>query len=181
LAILEDILLETPKVTSTNLSDFRITAGPLRASRAKRLFSKPKPSNLAAKQGLRYENRVGKELQLHVNKGNFIRLEHNPWFTFSDVFGTNNCSPDFLLWTEGVFVEGLIIVEVKLTWVEEAAHKLTDLYCPVISAALTVPTTPLVICRNLTRLSPPAQATLRDALASPFRLLQWLDNGHILW
>ena len=160
------------------LSDFRITAGPLRASRATRAFYKSKGTSLATRQGYRYENRVGKELQLHVNCGHFKRLEHNPWFTFNDAFGVSNCCPDFLLWSSNDIIT---IVEVKLTWVEEAAHKLTDLYCPVIAAALERPVSPLIICRNLAKLSPPAQTSLRDALASPFRLLQWPDNGHIIW
>ena len=162
----------------TDLPDFRLAVKLTRASRCASVWPKAKPRSLAAKQGLRYEARVDKELRYHADRGNFVKVEHNPWFNFHDVFGTSNCCPDFLIWAGD---NRVIIVEVKLTWVEVAAHKLIDLYGPVINAALNVRSEPLVICRNLTRLAPPAKHTLRDALASPFRLLQWPDNGRMLW
>lgn len=163
----------------TDLPDFRMACPPLRAARAIReVWGKAKGSNPAAKQGLRYENRVAKQLAQHVAAKHFREVEHNPWFTFSDQFGTSNCSPDFLLHTD----DGkIIIVEVKLTWVEVAAHKLNDLYCPVISAALDTWCYPLIICRNTTPKAPPAALTLSSALKSPYRLLLWPDNGRIPW
>lgn len=159
------------------LPDFRMAIGLTKAERARRSFPKPKPSNTAAKLGLRYENNVGKELMLHVNRGNFIDLEHNPWFTFYDTFGMSNCCPDFLLRLD----QGIVIVEVKLTWVEVAMAKLEELYCPVISLALGAFVRPLVICRNITRLAPPPTFTIREALRSRHKLLQWPSTGHILW
>ena len=163
----------------TNLPDFRMAVPPLQAGRVTReVWGKAKGTSPAAKQGLRYENRVAKQLALHIVAKHFLRLEHNPWFTFSDQFGTANCSPDFLLHAE----DGkIIIVEVKLTWVEVAAHKLNDLYCPVISAALNTWCYPLVICKSLTPKAPRAELTLSEALASPFKLLLWPDNGRIPW
>jgi hypothetical protein len=157
--------------------DYRIAMGITHASRALRSFPKPKPSNPAAKLGLRYERNVGKELTLHVNRGNFINIEHNPWFTFHDDYGVANCCPDFLLRLD----QGIVVVEVKLTWVEVAMAKLEELYCPVIRTALRMPTRPLVICRNMSRLAPPPQFTLREAMSSPHRLLQWPSTGHIQW
>jgi hypothetical protein len=152
---------------------------PLQAGRATReIWAKGKGSNPAAKLGLRYENRVEKQLAWHVTQKRFKRLEHNPWFTFSDQFGTANCSPDFLLHTED---GNIIIVEVKLTWVEVAIHKLMDLYQPVISEALQAPCYPLIICRNLTPKAPAPALTLSGAIMSPFRLLLWPDNGRMPW
>lgn len=152
---------------------------PLQASRSTReIWAKSKGRTLPQKMGLRYENRVEKELARHVAEGRFRRLEHNPWFTFSDQYGTANCSPDFLLHTEN---GNIIIVEVKLTWVEVAIHKLNDLYNPVISAALDAPCYPLIICRNITPRAPKAELTLSRAIMSPFRLLIWPDNGRIPW
>lgn len=159
------------------LPDFRMAIGLKRAGRATREFPVPKASNAASKLGLRYENRVAKELLRHEQRGNFTRVEHNPWFTFSDIYGTANCCPDFLLWSEA----GLTIVEVKLTWVEVAIHKLNDLYTPVVSMALEQSTMPLVICRNSAPGAPKAEFTLGAAMASPYRLLQWPDTGHMLW
>lgn len=137
----------------------------------------PKPSNTAAKLGLRYERNVGKELAIHVTQGHFHKVEHNPWFTFYDQFGYSNCCPDFLLYLES----GVVVVEVKLTWVTVALPKLMELYCPVIGVALGMPVRPLVICRNLTPDSPQASLSLRDALLSDDRVLLWRTNGHILW
>lgn len=166
-------------IPPVNLPDFRMACSPLRASRAKReVWGKAKGSNPAAKAGLRYENRVAKQLAQHVTDKHFLRVEHNPWFTFSDQFGTANCSPDFLLFTED---NQVIIVEVKLTWVEVAIHKLNDLYHPVITEALGLACWPLIICRNTTPKAPPAALTLSSALRSPYRLLLWPDNGRIPW
>lgn len=159
------------------LPDYRMAIELKTADRTISHWPKPKPKSLAAKTGLRYENTVGKELALHVSRGNFTKLEHNPWFTFYDIYGIGNCSPDFLLWTR----QGIIIVEVKLTWVEVALHKLNDLYLPVVSTALDAPVVPLVICRNLTREAPKATFSLREALSSQTKLLHWPANGHILW
>jgi hypothetical protein len=141
------------------------------------------PVGATAKQGLRYERRVGKELQSHVASGRFTRLEHNPWFTFTDAYGTANCSPDFVLYggAAGPTDPAVTIVEVKLTWVEVAIHKLNNLYGPVVSMALGLPALSLIICRNLTPESPPAENALGAALRSPYRLLHWPDIGHILW
>ena len=75
--------------------DYRMVVDITRAERAKRHFPTPKPSNAAAKLGLRYERNVGKELTRQVTLGNFVKLEHNPWFTFYDKLGVANCSPTF--------------------------------------------------------------------------------------
>jgi hypothetical protein len=138
----------------------------------------PKPLSIAGKQGLRYENRVHKQLTWHCKVGHFVKVEHNPWFTFTDTYGPGQCAPDFLLWQEDGTV---IIVEVKLTWVEVALHKLTDLYRPVVICATGAKALPLVICRNLVPSSPPGALTLREAFASPYRLLHWPDTGRMLW
>jgi hypothetical protein len=159
------------------LTDFRMAVGLTGAHRARREFPVAKPSNPAAKLGLRYERNVGKELKRHIMPSRFSDLEHNPWFTFYDVYGMGNCCPDYLLWLDN----RVIIIEVKLTWVEVALAKLQELYCPVVSTALECPVLPLVICRNVNRSSPPAQLTLVKALTSDAKLLQWPNIGHIPW
>ncbi len=158
-------------------TDFRMAVGITAANRALRAFAKPKPSNIHARHGLQYENKVGKELNLHLGKERFLRLEHNPWFTFTDTYGTSDCCPDFILWLD----RGAIIIEVKLTWVDVALTKLHELYCPVISIALDTHVLPLVICRNITPFAPAPKFSLSEALSSPNKLLQWSSSGHIQW
>lgn len=159
------------------LTDFRTCHDLQWAARASAPFGKPRAASAAAKRGLRYENRVEKELWRHVREGRFLLCEHNPWFAFRDFYGSANCAPDFVLHGDAE----LTIVEVKLTWVEVAIHKLNEFYHPVISCALGRPAWPLVICRNLTPAAPPAETTFSAALASSTRLLHWPDIGHIPW
>jgi hypothetical protein len=159
------------------MSDYRIAVGLTKAERARTRYAVPVPSSPAAKLGLTYERKIGRELVMHVNRGNFVKLEHNPWFTFYDSFGIGNCCPDFLLWG----TSGIVVIEVKLTWVAEALDKLHELYCPVVSVALGIATRPLVICRSLTSETPKPQLTLRQATTGNGNLLLWPSNGHITW
>lgn len=159
------------------MSDFRMAVGITSAYRSTRSFPKPKPSNAIARVGLRYENNVGKELARHVLPHRFVRLEHNPWFTFHDVYGSGHCSPDYLLWVD----DKAIIVEVKLTWVGVAMAKLMDLYMPVVSTALGCGVMPLVVVRNTHPKAPEAKFTLAEAITSQHKLLHWPSTGHIQW
>ena len=159
-------------------SDFRMVSEVgLTAKRAAAPLFKNKGNSLATKNGLRYENRVHRQLQHHVGLRHFHRVEHNPWFLFSDVYGASSCCPDFLLWLD----DHVIITEVKLTWVGEAAQKLIELYRPVVKEALGVDVSPLIIVKNLTPFSPPASPSLREALMSPHKLLHYFDAGRMLW
>lgn len=160
-------------------TDFRLVEpSKLSAKRAMRDMRVPKGTSIAQKAGLRYENRVRKQLGIHVTAGRFCSLEHNPWFTFSDPFGSGACCPDFLLWPSE---NQVIIVEVKLTWVFSAVRKSVELYKPVVERALGVQSIPLIIVRNLTPDSPPASHSLREALRSNTKVLQYFDNGAMLW
>ncbi|MGH9918756.1 MAG: hypothetical protein ACRD6W_07810 [Nitrososphaerales archaeon] len=136
----------------------------------------PPPQTLAQKQGLRYERHVVAELR-RLMPGQVSKLEHNPWFGFTDRYGTGECCPDILLWVP----EGVVIVEVKLTYVPDALPKLFDLYCPVVSIALDELVHPLLICRNVTPDSPQPVMSLKKALDGDDNVLQWLGHGHIQW
>jgi hypothetical protein len=157
--------------------DFRFVHELQHAWRNEREFAKARGSSPAAKIGLRYERNVGKELARHIGPAKFSSIEHNPWFRFTDYYGTNNCSPDFLLWDR----DRCAIIEIKLTWVPAAMAKLCELYCPVVSAALQCKVMPLVICRNLTPQAPKAEQTLVKAMTSVTKLLHWPQIGHIPW
>jgi hypothetical protein len=160
------------------LTDFRmVNESNLVAKRAAVPMFVNKGNSLATKNGLRYENRVWKQLKYHVELKHVSKVEHNPWFIFSDVYGSSSCCPDFLIWLG----DHVIITEVKLTWVETAAPKLTELYRPVIKEALQVDVSPLIIVKNLTPFSPPASMSLREALRSPYKLLHYFDTGRMLW
>jgi hypothetical protein len=157
-----------------------MAVGNIRAERTYAKWPKARGNTIAQINGHRYEARVEKQLTAHVKAGRLHSVERNPWFEFHDDFGSANCSPDFLIWPSPLEQE-VFIVEVKLTWVEIAAHKLIDLYHPVITRALNVRATPLIICRNLTPRAPKAERTLRDAIRSDYRLLHWPDVGNIPW
>jgi hypothetical protein len=159
------------------MSDYRLLHELADARRCRSLFTKAKPSNPAARLGIRYEKKVKSELTLHTNRGNFLEIEHNPWFEFEDKYGSGNCSPDVLLYLD----HGVVVVEVKLRWVPVALNKLRDLYCPIVSAALNVPVPPLVICRYLAPEAPSASFSLREAITGKSRLLFWPANGHMPW
>lgn len=160
-----------------SLPDFRMAIGLNSAWRTQPLFVKSRASSQSARNGLRYESRIGKELQRFVAAKTFSNLEHTPWFGFSDTYGTASCSPDYLLWFEG----RAIIVEVKLTWVEVAKHKLDELYCPVVSLALQCPVLPLVICKYLNPQAPKAELSLQRALTSSAKLLHWPQIERMKW
>lgn len=160
-----------------SISDFRPAIELCSAARATRQFPVPKPSNFAARIGLRYERRIGKELALHIASEHIDRVEHNPWFTFTDKYGSGNCCPDFIFWLQNV----IVIVEVKLTWTEVAMRKLMELYCPVVATAFQCGVVPLVICRNLTLDAPAAKFSITDALSAELHLLHWPSIGHIQW
>jgi hypothetical protein len=157
--------------------DFRLVSGQVKAERTTPTFARNRGSNDAARLGLAYERRVVKELQHHVDIGNLVRVEHNPWFAFEDEFGAGTCSPDIIVYGPQ-FVQ---IVEVKLRWVPVAQKKLEDLYRPVVCAAYGILPSLLVLCRYVTPETPKPVFTLRDAVKTTGAVLNWPANGRIPW
>lgn len=160
------------------MEDFRKVSNLLRASRVEQGPFKIKASNASAKRGLQYEQRVFTALKAFVSEDKFFKIEHNPWFSFTDANGHNYCAPDILLHYKHSTV---VIVEVKLTWVKEAKPKLDQLYVPVIATALGRKVEALVVCRNLTPEAPKPAFSFREALYSEEKLLHWPATGTILW
>lgn len=139
----------------------------------------PKPKSGPARAGLWYQARFSKAFGLSIPDG-FI-VETNPWFSYFDSSSRKEsiCSPDLIaIDTENEFV---VVVEVKTTWTPLALEKLNSLYCPVVSRAFGLPTTPLVVCRILTPESPRPQTTVSFALLSQEPLIHWPNQGPILW
>jgi hypothetical protein len=160
------------------MSDYRYAGPNLRATRASDVKFLPKASSAAAKLGVRYENRIARQLTRFVTEGKCLNVEHGPWFDFSDKFGYSTCSPDFILWLSPELVT---IVEIKLSWVPIAKLKLDELYLPVVENALGVNAQTLVITKYISADAPRARHTFTSALSSPSRLLHYVDNGHMIW
>ena len=130
----------------------------------------PKGHTAAQKEGLRYERKVGKALEQALGPANVV---HNPWFTFEDAAGQAYCCPDFIV-TIGW---AILVVEVKLSYVDEAILKLRKLYCPVVSFAFGELVQPLVVCRYLTPMAPRAEDNVEEAISLPIPLLHWSGLG----
>lgn len=133
----------------------------------------PRPSNLAAKSGLVFERKVFAELQK-----SFEKVEHNPWFEYRLLNGGFGiCCPDILIWDpENKFI---VVIEVKQTWIPHAISKLRGLYCPIIEKALSLPTKPLVIAKNLIPESPKPMSSISLAIQNQSPLIQWRGIGPI--
>ena len=164
------------------MSDTYRTVEGLRAAGRINPRGQGRASNNAAALGLRYERSIGKELRRLGNSDpDFIQLEHNPWFEFTDRYGNGQCSPDFIIHRRGT----IIVAEIKLTYTPMALRKLTDLYIPVIHVALDghndISLFPLVICKSLTPEAPHAAFRVADALYCDYPLLHWFGNGPLLW
>jgi len=141
----------------------------------------PAPSNAAARIGLNYERKVGKQLSALADR-NGLNFEPQPWFRFTDRYGTNHCVPDFVLYypNQGT----VLVIEVKYTFVPDAIVKLQGLYVPVIERTnANFKVKPLVICRNLIVGVRQTIDTVREALAVDVGVpvLQWLGHGRIDW
>lgn len=103
-----------------------------------------------ARVGLAYQRQVAKALAMHVAAGSALV---EPWFRFTDANGSGFCSPDALVAQAG----GILVVEVKLTFVPEADRQLDRLYRPVVAMAYGLPLDAvrgLIVCRGLTMDTP---------------------------
>lgn len=148
----------------------------LTASRAPERVHKSRASNSRGYVGLLYERSAVKMLKSVLPKT--MKLEHGPWFYYTASEGASGaCQPDVLIHDDDFGFT--IVVEIKNTWVPGAILKLNSLYCPVVSRALSRPTKPIVLVKNLTPDSPRPQSSLTFSLLSPSPLLQWLGRGTI--
>ena len=141
-----------------------------------------KASNPQAADGIAYERKVVAALATAFSPWGFD-LSHNPWFEFSGDFGQGVCCPDILLAPQtGTFAGQIFCIEVKLTYVPSAIEKLLDLYCPVISKALSEPVQPIVICKRLNSEAPPAVDTFSGAALVSYGvpLFHWLGTRPII-
>ena len=119
--------------------------------------------------GLTYENNVFKSLKKQFTPRG-ISIKHNAFFQYQfEGESVRWCSPDVLI----NFGNEIIVIEVKLTWVEGAMIKLVGLYCPVVSVAHGGrKCCPVVVTKTLTSEAPTASLSLTDAIQST-ALLHW--------
>lgn len=142
----------------------------------------PAGSNVVAKLGLQYERKAHRELLRLHGLGFFDAIEHNPWFAYTRAetgAASACCSPDFLLTLD----QSIYVIEVKLTWVPEAAIKLADLYVPLVQYVFPGHVIKgLVVCRSLTPAAPKVVLGLKDALFNQnATVLHWPNIGRMIW
>ncbi len=140
----------------------------------------PRPKTAVARSGLSYERSLFNALL--DAKPKTVSLERGPWFQYRDSRSLDPlvCQPDILAFDEEF--KFYIVIEAKRTWVPTAGPKLSNIYCPVIRAALDAPVKPLMICQILTPLAPMPRSSVSFALMSDAPLVQWMGKGHpIRW
>lgn len=144
---------------------------------ARRLDGKPPciPASRARKgskaYGLKFERAVAER----------TGGRHGQWFSFVDANGPGYCQTDVLLGLDGQ----VVVLECKLTEVEEARRQLMHLYLPVVGRALHRRTVGIVVVRHLTKESNVANvvtslgAALKVASESFAPTLHWIGRGPI--
>lgn len=119
----------------------------------------------AKAQGLAFEQKVAKALSFGL---------HGAWFRYVDRNGLGLCSPDVVLLDEGV------VLEVKLTWVEEAKGQLEELYLPVLGMVYQRKFVGVVVVKHMAPGAPEAVDSLGEAMRLARRgevpVLQWLGR-----
>lgn len=139
------------------------------------LTSRPSflPSQRARKgskgYGIRYERSVA------TKSGGL----HGQWFKFCDANGNGWCQTDVLLLLDGE----VVVVECKLTDVDEAREQLRYLYLPVVSKALSRPARGIVCVRHLSKESNTSLVVtsmgqaLKVASEGYYPTLHWIGRG----
>jgi hypothetical protein len=140
----------------------------------------PRPKTTEGRSGLSYEKKFVEALRKTLSgPKQEVVIEHNSWFIYKTLDAEKICCPDVIIVDlENAFA---IIIEVKQTFVPNALEKLCDLYCPVVSRALKIPTKPLVVCRSLAPGGPNPSSRIAFALTSEYPLYQWLGTGPVLF
>ena len=130
--------------------------------------------------GLRYERAVGIAVE-RLRIGNVLRGQ---WFEFFDANGHGYCQPDILV----IRRDDVVVLECKLTEVDEAEAQLEDLYVHVVRRVYKLPVKGIVVARHLTRLTNTArvydglQAALQASdgtLPGHSPILHWIGRGPI--
>jgi hypothetical protein len=103
---------------------------------------------------------------------------HGQWFEYFDANGHGYCQTDVLVLRR----DDALVLECKLTEVEEAEAQLEDLYVPIVRRVYRLPVVGIVVVRHLTRLTNAARVcdSLEAAIkAEPWPILHWIGRGPI--
>lgn len=143
-----------------------------------------KPKSIPAAKRLRGSRAAGKAYENKLAKALPFGL-HNPWYEFRDNSGHGYCSPDVVLQVRAdTGGDAILILECKLSNVEEAESQLRNLYAPVVSVAHGGATIIGIIVTK--HLKPGVDlrrvcTSLDDAMAKAqfgiVPILHWLGNG----
>lgn len=127
--------------------------------------------------GLRFERSLARHLH---------GCMHGMWFAFEDALGLSYCQPDIIYPFRFSSPPLVAVIEVKYTLVPGAHSKLSSLYLPVVSKALSCKAVGIVIVKNLdprfrrgqiyTALQPAADAALASGYPT---LIQWSGQALI--
>jgi len=124
--------------------------------------------------GLRFERAVG----VAVRSLRIGTVLCGQWFEFFDANGHGYCQPDILI----IRRDDVIVLECKLTEVEEAEAQLEDLYVHIVRRVYALPVKGVIVVRHLSRTTSTASVcdSLNDALRmDPWPILHWIGRGPI--
>jgi hypothetical protein len=124
--------------------------------------------------GLRFEKSVAAAVRA-LRLGETI---HGQWFEYFDANGHGYCQTDVLLLRR----DDAVVLECKLTEVEEAQTQLEDLYLPIVRRVYRRPAVGVVVVRHLTKLTNTARVcdSLEAALGmGSLPILHWIGRGPI--
>ncbi len=144
---------------------------------ARRLDTRPRciPLNRPRKGSKRYGLSYERSVALRTGG------QHGQWFAYADANGEGYCQTDVLLSLDGE----VVVLECKLTEVDEARKQLGMLYLPVVAKALGRSARGVVVVRHLTKESNLSHvvtslgAALKVASADFYPTLHWIGRGPI--
>ena len=133
-----------------------------------------RPPNAAQHNGLAYERAIASAIR--ANTSALHCVTHGQWWRFTDVSGTHWCQTDILI--EPGMRAKPIVIEAKLRWSLAAEQQLTELYEPVVGAALGWLTPKIVlVCAAITRETP--QSAICETLAQALGSIERVPVLHV--
>jgi hypothetical protein len=123
-------------------------------------------------KGLAYERALYRAMC-----GSGFTFQHGQWFAFHADGKLGFCQPDFVYPSSAI-----IVIECKLTNIEQATEQLLDLYFPVLRAAYDRPVRGIIAVRSVHRCPDLAHITtsLREAIdvaETKVPVLHWIGKG----
>ena len=124
--------------------------------------------------GLKYEKSFGKAVPA---------ARHGQWFEFCDANGPGFCQPDYLLRLD----DQLVVLECKLSLVDEAFEQLEGLYFPVLEKITGFRPLGVVVTKNIrpigvkTAIRPDLISAIDAAKIGLRGVFHWLGSPSQIW